>query len=117
MPHMVPKVHLLSSTPRKVLTLASPIAKFLALISLLAFVCLGSVFASTPEDWQPIVPEELKMTAEPLAPGAPAVYLYRQVDRDDQNGHGTGDDWRDARGSVTASRNSSLSERLPIGRS
>lgn len=35
------------------------------------------------EGFQPISPEELKMTSEPLAPGAPAVILYRQVDRDD----------------------------------
>jgi hypothetical protein len=33
--------------------------------------------------FQPPNPEELKMTSEPLAPGAPAVILYRQVDRDD----------------------------------
>ena len=38
------------------------------------------------DDWQPILPEELKMITEPKAPGAPAVYLYRQVDRDDQAG-------------------------------
>ncbi len=38
-------------------------------------------------DWQPVLPEELKMTGEPKAPGAPAIYLYRQVDRDDENGH------------------------------
>jgi len=35
------------------------------------------------DEWQPISPEELKMTSLPEAPGAPAVYLYRQVDRDD----------------------------------
>jgi hypothetical protein len=35
------------------------------------------------DGFQPISPEELKMTAEPLAPGAPAIILYRQVDRDD----------------------------------
>ncbi len=35
------------------------------------------------EGFQPISPEELKMTSEPLAPGAPAIILYRQVDRDD----------------------------------
>jgi uncharacterized protein DUF3857 len=35
------------------------------------------------DDWLPISPEELKMTSEPKAPGAPAIYLYRQVDRDD----------------------------------
>ena len=35
------------------------------------------------DDWQPISPEESKMTSLPEAPGAPAVILYRQVDRDD----------------------------------
>jgi hypothetical protein len=33
--------------------------------------------------FQPISPEELKMTSEPQAPGAPAIVLFRQVDRDD----------------------------------
>jgi hypothetical protein len=37
------------------------------------------------QDWLPIDPHELQMTSEPNAPGAPAVYLYRQVDRDDAN--------------------------------
>jgi PHD/YefM family antitoxin component YafN of YafNO toxin-antitoxin module len=35
------------------------------------------------DDWQPIDPADLKMTSEPKAPGAPASYLYRQVDRKD----------------------------------
>jgi hypothetical protein len=35
------------------------------------------------DEWQPISQEELKMTSVPEAPGAPAVILYRQVDRDD----------------------------------
>jgi Domain of Unknown Function with PDB structure (DUF3857) len=35
-------------------------------------------------DWPPIKPEELKMTGVPEAPGAPAVILYRQVDREDK---------------------------------
>lgn len=35
------------------------------------------------DDWLPLTPEELKMTSEPKAPGAPAIYLYRQVDRKD----------------------------------
>lgn len=43
-------------------------------------LCLQSLAA----DWPPISPEELKMTQEPLAPGAPAIILYRQVDRDDR---------------------------------
>jgi Domain of Unknown Function with PDB structure (DUF3857) len=33
--------------------------------------------------FQPVVPDELKMTSEPLAPGAPAIILFREVDRDD----------------------------------
>ncbi len=39
--------------------------------------------------FQPVVPDELKMTSEPQAPGAPAIVLYRQVDRDDnvRTGH------------------------------
>lgn len=40
------------------------------------------------EGFQPISPEELKMTSERLAPGAPAVILYHEVDRDD-SGRGT----------------------------
>src|SRR5689334_13396020 len=39
------------------------------------------------DEWQPISQEELKMASVPEAPGAPAVYLYRQVDRDDQESH------------------------------
>jgi len=35
------------------------------------------------DEWQPISPEELKMTSVPEAPGAPAVFLYRRVDRND----------------------------------
>src|SRR5579859_2347122 len=33
--------------------------------------------------FQPVSPDELKLTSEPLAPGAAAIILYRQVDRDD----------------------------------
>lgn len=36
------------------------------------------------DDWLPISPDDLKMTSAPQAPGAPAIYLYREVDRDDQ---------------------------------
>ena len=35
------------------------------------------------EDWLAITPEELQMTGEPKAPASAAIYLYRQVDRDD----------------------------------
>jgi hypothetical protein len=43
--------------------------------------------------FQPVSPDELKMTSEPLAPGAPAVVLYRQVDRDDSQAHPHQDDY------------------------
>jgi len=47
---------------------------------------LGLLIFSIPayaEDWLPVSAEELQMTSEPKAPKAPAIYLYRQVDRDD----------------------------------
>jgi hypothetical protein len=37
----------------------------------------------TAQGFPPISPDELKMTSEPQAPGASAVILYREVDRDD----------------------------------
>jgi uncharacterized protein DUF3857 len=37
------------------------------------------------DEWMPISPEELKMTSEPKAPGAPAIILFRQIDRDDSS--------------------------------
>jgi hypothetical protein len=45
-------------------------------------LCAGST-AARAEDWLPISPDELKMTSEPKASGAPAIFLYRQVDRND----------------------------------
>lgn len=35
------------------------------------------------DEWKPVTPEELKMTTLAEAPGAPAVILYREVNRDD----------------------------------
>jgi hypothetical protein len=57
--------------------------------ALLIVAALALSPAANADDWMPISPEELKMTAEPKAPGAPAVYLYRQVDRSDlsRGGH------------------------------
>ena len=48
---------------------------------------IAAVARRTPlvsgDDWLPITPDELKMTSEPKAPGAPAIFLYREVDRKD----------------------------------
>jgi hypothetical protein len=48
-----------------------------------AMRCMRTVSAG--DEWQPVSAEELKMTSEPKAPGAPAIILFRQVDRDDSN--------------------------------
>ena len=57
--------------------------KCVSLLFVLLFSTLFSVGARAGDEWLPIDPVELRMTSEPLAPGAPAIYLYRQVDRDD----------------------------------
>ena len=57
--------------------------KCVSLLFVLLFSTLFSVGARAGDEWLPIDPVELRMPSEPLAPGAPAIYLYRQVDRDD----------------------------------
>jgi len=42
-----------------------------------------AVAAYAGDRFQPVSEEELHMTSEPHAPGAPAIILFRQVDRDD----------------------------------
>ena len=54
------------------------------LAPVLAILLSATLPVANADDWLPISPEELKMTSEPKAPGAPAINLYRQVDRDDQ---------------------------------
>lgn len=49
----------------------------------LVFGFLKASTANASTSYPQVTPEEIKMTSEPLAPGAPAVILYRQVDRDD----------------------------------
>jgi hypothetical protein len=62
---------------------------------LILTLCLVAVLSrptssvNAGEDWQPISPDDLKMTSEPKAPGAPAIYLYRQVDRNDSGKAGS----------------------------
>jgi hypothetical protein len=62
---------------------------FLKRCGLIVTLCVLAVLAksgasvSAGDEWQPISPDELKMTSDPKAPGAPAIYLYRQVDRND----------------------------------
>src|SRR5271155_3243175 len=56
------------------------------LISMLVGLLLGAApNAIAGDEWQPISSEELKLTSEPKAQGAPAILLYLQVDRDDSD--------------------------------
>lgn len=57
----------------------------LSLYLCVAIFCSGLLWPGgvRGEGFQPVNPDELKMTSEPLAPGAPAIFLYRQVDRVD----------------------------------
>jgi len=63
-------------------------AILLLCVLLLAVASIGPM-SVRGDDWLPITPEELQMTSELLAPGAPAICLYRQVDRDDNEARET----------------------------
>jgi hypothetical protein len=60
--------------------------RFLPLV--LGIFCAG-IFDSRPvragDGFQPVTSDELKMSGDPKAPGAPAIILFRQVDRDDDS--------------------------------
>jgi hypothetical protein len=71
------------------LRLPMSIRNFLAASMCSLLMALGMVAypaqVQAQQGFQPVSPDELKMTSEPLAPGAPAIILYRQVDRDDNS--------------------------------
>ena len=51
---------------------------------LLILAAAGLSTSAWAVGYQPVSPDELKMLGDPKAPGAPAIILYRQVDRDDR---------------------------------
>ncbi len=55
---------------------------FLLLITFLGLAVAVPVYAGT--NWTEPTPEELKMTSDPAAPNAPAVYLFREETVDDK---------------------------------
>jgi len=59
--------------------------RFLLLLPALlpALILILATAARADTKFQPPSAEELKMTSEPMAPGAPAIILYREVNRDD----------------------------------
>src|SRR5215472_3900660 len=74
----------LNSEPRRV-TLFSRRLLLLPAVVLLCASIPAMRRVGAADEWLPVSPEELKMTSEPKAPGAPAITLYRQVDRDDSD--------------------------------
>jgi len=61
--------------------------RFLRLIAFIFLVATTVGLLPSPAlavNFQPVSADELKMTSEPKAPGAPAIILFRQVDRDDR---------------------------------
>lgn len=56
----------------------------LVFLCLVAFSFVVIAHPAKAVNFQPVSPDELKMTAEPKAPGAPAIILFKQVDRDDR---------------------------------
>lgn len=62
----------------------------LAFLSTILCIFILGAYALGAVQFQPVNPDELKMTSEPLAPGAPAIILYREVNRNDfgRNSHG-----------------------------
>ena len=62
-----------------------PSLRFPDLVSLLVvFITTLVPNAAWAVGFQAVSPDELKMTSEPKAPGAPALILFREVDRDDR---------------------------------
>ena len=67
------------------------------LLGIFVLTCLAVVgFSSWAAaiGFQPVSPDELKMTNEPQASGAPAIVLFRQVDRDDNGRTSHEDNYR-----------------------
>jgi len=61
--------------------LSLPVAVIAVGLAVVAFTLIPG--RCRAQGFEPISPEELKMTSEPYAPGAPAVILFREVDSDD----------------------------------
>jgi hypothetical protein len=56
-------------------------AKYFSVFTI--FIAVSTLTSRAQQGFPPISPDELKMTIEPKAPGAPAIILFREVDRDD----------------------------------
>src|SRR5690349_15397268 len=81
-----------------------PVRSFASSLVALAIIStFNPTWSRAVVGFQPVNSEELKVTSEPLAPGAPAVILYREVDRNDLG--------RSSHGGVTVMENENLTGR------
>lgn len=55
----------------------------LAFLATVLFIAAMPATLFAGDDWQPIRPDELKMTSDPSQPGAAAMILYREENNDD----------------------------------
>ena len=62
----------------------STLHRYFVIFSTTVIFLICSTHSALGVSFQPPSADELKMTAEPKAPGAPAIILFRQVDRDDR---------------------------------
>jgi len=53
-------------------------------LQVVAMIVAAAASSAASIGFQPVSQDELKMTSEPKAPGAPAIILFREVDRDDR---------------------------------
>ena len=67
-----------ASDPLAPACLAQVSSYILALALLIAAAVALKSGRQRSDDWLPVTPEELKMTSEAKAPGAPAINLYRK---------------------------------------
>jgi len=58
-----------------------------ALASALSLTGRAPVNAKLSDPWLPIDPSDLALKSEPLAPGAQAIFLYREIAQDDNAGY------------------------------
>jgi len=59
-----------------------PRASLLALV--VALASLEGALPAVGADWLPVTPGDLQLKSEPKAAGAPAIYLYREISRNDE---------------------------------
>lgn len=64
--------------------MSTPRSTWSSFLLVALITCVSFATPGWAVGFQPVNPDELKMISEPKAPGAPAIILYREVNRDDR---------------------------------